>query len=118
MQELLTEIICAVRSPQVHESPLGPYFQVLAHDVGLMSLSGPMMLQSTLLERNPSDWTYYDDDGWEDEAPDEEWEYRDHNIERNLGRKSARDSPDRDHALRLRISQSRKAYDSIQERNY
>jgi hypothetical protein len=114
LQDVLTETIFGVRSPEVHESTLAPYFQVLAHSVGVINHAGPMMLQSALLERYPSDWTYYDD-RWEDDAHDDEWDYSDHIIERNLARELARDPPDEGHILRLRILQSRKAHGWILE---
>lgn len=115
LQEVLTDIIYKVRSPAVHESTLAPYFQILAHSVGVLNHTGPRTPPYPLFDRYPSDWTNYYEERREDDVQAGEWAYSDHVMARNLARELAREPPDEGYIVMLRIAQSRKSHGCILE---
>lgn len=114
LDEVLGEILCGVGYCEVHESPEAPYLQLLAHSVGCISATGPSTRPLHLVERYPMCWLCKPSE-WRDDTRDDEWDYDDEVIERNLARELACDPPDEEQILRWRVMKSRKAHGWILE---
>lgn len=114
LHRMMVDIISGVAMPSVCDSPYAPYLQVLAHSVGSVWDSGPTSPLSSFMDMPPLNWTYYDS-RWNSAAQDGEWQYSDQVLARNLARELAREPPDEEHILRLRILQSRKAHGWIKD---
>lgn len=108
LQDLLTEVIGAVASPRSYQLTHAPYLQILSHSVGVINHSGPMLLESPLMTREPTFWVCDAFDSVED-LQDGEWHYSDKFIERSLARETARD-PQGDEQWKWSILKSRKAH--------
>lgn len=98
----LVTAIDRVGSSEVFSSELAPYLQLLAHSTGTISTDGPLVGKHGLIWRSPLEWTYTED-SWGADQQDFEIEV----IERNLAKELARDVPDEEHLVQLRILQAR-----------
>ncbi|KAJ4154987.1 hypothetical protein LMH87_000257 [Akanthomyces muscarius] len=98
----LVSAIYRMASPEVFTSELAPYLQLLAHSTGAISTDGPLVGERGLISQSPLEWTYTED-GWGADRQD----FKIEAIERNLAKELARDVPDEEHLVQLRILQAR-----------